>query len=87
MAEVANATSGGFIRLCDLTLRIPVSNSTIYQWVQDGTFPAPVKLSHGVTAWIVAEIEQWEAEKCALRKQDDADARMWRANLRRDRHA
>lgn len=63
MAEVLNAVSGGFIRLRDLTLRIPVAKSTIWGWVQKGTFPAPVKLSQGVTAWSVAAIERWEAEK------------------------
>ena len=63
MADVMNASTGGFIRLRALTTRIPVSNSTIWQWVQDGKFPAPVKLSQGVTAWPVAAIDRWEAEK------------------------
>jgi len=53
----------GFIRIRDLTKRIPVSKSTIWLWVQERKFPAPVKLSERVTAWPVAAVEKWEAEK------------------------
>ena len=55
--------SQGFIRLQDVLKRIPVGKSTIWNWVQEGKFPPPVKLSDRVTAWPVAAIEQWEAEK------------------------
>jgi prophage regulatory protein len=54
---------GGFLRLRDVTKRIPVSKSTIWLWVQGGKFPRPIKLSERVTAWPVSEIEKWEAEK------------------------
>jgi prophage regulatory protein len=56
-------SDAGFIRLRDLTKRIPVSKSTIWLWVQERKFPAPVKLSERVTAWSVASVEKWEAEK------------------------
>lgn len=59
----SNAPAKGFIRLQELLKRIPVGRSTIWFWVQEGKFPAPVKLSDRVTAWPVAAIEQWEAEK------------------------
>ena len=55
----------GFLRLREVTKRIPVSKSTISHWVQEKKFPAPVKLSERVTAWPVASIEQWEAERQA----------------------
>jgi predicted DNA-binding transcriptional regulator AlpA len=29
-----------------------------------GKFPKPVKLSAGITAWRLEEIEAWELEKC-----------------------
>lgn len=56
-------SEAGFIRLRDLTKRIPVSKSTIWLWVQEEKFPAPIKLSERVTAWSVAAVEQWEREK------------------------
>lgn len=59
----SNKADAGFIRLRDLTKRIPVSKSTIWLWVQEQKFPAPVKLSERVTAWSVASVEKWEAEK------------------------
>lgn len=62
-AVTRNAPAKGFIRLQDVLKRIPVGKSTIWNWVQEGKFPPPVKLSDRVTAWPVAAIEQWEAEK------------------------
>lgn len=56
-------TDVSFLRLREVTKRIPVSKSTIWLWVQEKKFPAPVKLSERVTAWPIASIEAWEAEK------------------------
>jgi predicted DNA-binding transcriptional regulator AlpA len=55
----------GFIRLRDLVKRVPVAKSTVWKWVEDGKFPPPIKLSEGVTAWPIAAVEQWEAERRA----------------------
>ena len=55
--------SVGYLRLKDVVKRVPVAKSTIWLWVSDGKFPAPVKLSDRVTAWAVAAIDEWEAEK------------------------
>jgi prophage regulatory protein len=35
---------------------VPVSASTLWQWVREGKFPKPVKLGERVTAWKVEEI-------------------------------
>lgn len=45
--------------------RLPISSPTLWRWVRAGTFPAPVKLSPGVTAWRSAEIDAWEAQRAA----------------------
>ncbi len=60
-----HVSQSGFIRLRELVKRVPVAKSTVWKWVGDGTFPRPVKLSERVTAWPVAAIEQWEAERQA----------------------
>jgi prophage regulatory protein len=57
--------SVGYLRLKDVVKRVPVAKSTIWLWVSDGKFPAPVKLSDRVTAWPLASIERWEAERQA----------------------
>jgi prophage regulatory protein len=61
--ETTVAITGGFIRMRALTQRIPVAKSTIWDWVQKGTFPRPVKLSDSVTAWTLSDVERWEASK------------------------
>lgn len=49
----------GYVRLSDLRTIIPLSDSTIWRRVRQGTFPAPVKLSERVTAWRAESIRQW----------------------------
>ena len=53
----------GFIRLRDVLKHVPVGKSTIWNWVRQGKFPPPVKLSDRVTAWSVAAVEQWVSER------------------------
>ena len=43
--------------------RLPISSATLWRWVKAGEFPPPVRLSGGVTAWKLAEIEAWEARQ------------------------
>lgn len=47
---------------------IGVSDKTIWQWVKNGTFPHPIKLSPNVTVWRLSEIEAWMKSKDMDRK-------------------
>jgi len=38
---------------------LPFSPSTLWRMVRAGAFPAPVKLSQGVTAWRVEDVRAW----------------------------
>jgi len=38
---------------------IDVAHSTLWYWVRTGKFPAPVKVSDGVTAWRATDIAAW----------------------------
>jgi len=38
---------------------VPVSSATLWRWVSTGKFPAPRKLSEGVTAWKAEEVRAW----------------------------
>jgi len=40
---------------------------TIWRWVKEGNFPAPVRLSPGCTRWLLNEIEDWEKDKMISR--------------------
>jgi len=38
---------------------VPVGASTLWRWVNAGTFPKPIKLSERVTAWKTADVQAW----------------------------
>ena len=42
---------------------LKVAHSTLWRWVAEGRFPAPVKLGPRVTAWRRSDIEAWAAER------------------------
>ena len=42
---------------------IGVSDKTIWQWVKNGEFPAPIKLSDSVTVWRLSDVHAWMQEK------------------------
>jgi len=50
----------GYIRQAQLLAGVvPFSASTLWRRVRDRSFPAPVKLSAGVTAWRAEEVRTW----------------------------
>lgn len=54
----------GFVRLSQLVPSIiPFSAATLWRRVKAKQFPAPVKLSAGVTAWRVEEVRAWMDER------------------------
>lgn len=38
---------------------VPISASTLWAWVRDGRFPAPVKLGPRTTAWRVEDVRAY----------------------------
>lgn len=50
-----------FLRRKEVLARYGVSNSTLYRWIDEGLFPAPVKLTSGgrsaACGWPVEELE------------------------------
>ena len=49
------------MRQWQVLLFVPFSKSTLWRRVKAGTFPAPVKLSAGVTVWRAENIRGWIA--------------------------
>ena len=43
--------------------RYAVSRATIWRWVRDCEFPAPIKFQTGSTRWKLADLEAWEAKQ------------------------
>jgi predicted DNA-binding transcriptional regulator AlpA len=38
---------------------IQIAHGTLWDWVAKGTFPAPIKLSSGVSAWKCSDLQAW----------------------------
>jgi prophage regulatory protein len=53
----------GFVRQPQVLRLVPVSKSTLWRRVRAKTFPAPVKLSPGVTAWRAEDVRCWILEQ------------------------
>lgn len=54
----------GFIRQKDLIPHIvPVSHSTLWRWVKNGSLPAPYKLGPNIVGWKRSEIDAWMAAR------------------------
>lgn len=47
----------------EVACRFGVSRQTIWQWVREGAFPSPLRLTAGCTRWRVSDIEAWEEER------------------------
>jgi prophage regulatory protein len=50
-------TATKILRLPEVRTRTAKSRSTIYKGINDGTFPAPIKIGPRAVGWIEAEIE------------------------------
>jgi prophage regulatory protein len=54
----------GFIRMKRLVPAIvPVGRSTLYEWIKQGRFPAPVKLGPKATGFRVEDVRTWLASR------------------------
>ncbi|WEN13866.1 AlpA family phage regulatory protein [Rhodanobacter sp. AS-Z3] len=42
---------------------MPISRSTFFQYVKDGKFPKPIKLSPRITVWRAADVNEWMAKQ------------------------
>jgi len=48
-----------FLREKKVRQLVPVAHSTLWTWVRDGKFPAPLKLSDRVTVWRSADVNHF----------------------------
>jgi predicted DNA-binding transcriptional regulator AlpA len=53
------------LRLSDILPMLPFSAATLWRRVKEGAFPAPMKISRGVTAWRRDEVEAWCRERAS----------------------
>lgn len=51
------------LRLPDVTSKVGLGKSSIYEKVRQGTFPAPVKLSRRAVCWPASAVDAWIADR------------------------
>lgn len=54
-----------YASVSDLAIHFGASKDTIWRWVRNGNFPAPVKLSPQLTRWRWADVQAWEQSRTA----------------------
>ena len=63
-----------FLKLPEVRIRTGKSRSSIYQGVNDGTFPKPIKLGGPrAVGWIEAEIETYNQACIDASRPDDSE--------------
>ena len=55
------------LRLNSVRERTGLSRSTIYQRIQEGKFPKPIRLGMRAVGWLESEVEAWLQQRIALR--------------------
>jgi prophage regulatory protein len=58
-----------FIDLAEVMRRSTLGKSTIYAYVKDGKFPAPVKLGDRAVGWVEEEVAIWLEERIKASRQ------------------
>jgi predicted DNA-binding transcriptional regulator AlpA len=61
-AESLTLPDTGFVRQKLLLHFVPFSRTTLWRRVKTGGFPAPVRLSQGITAWRAEDVRRWIAK-------------------------
>lgn len=60
-----------YLRDPEVLARVPFSRPTLHRLCREGHFPRPVKVGPRAVAWIVAEIDEWDAR---IRAERDAQS-------------
>ena len=55
-AHISNAGFASIRTVCSITTK---SKPTIYRWVKNGLFPAPVRIGPNSVAWRAQDIRAW----------------------------
>lgn len=55
------------IRLNQVIDSTGLGRSTIYKYITEGKFPAPIKLSERCVGWLESEVQQWIKNRIEVR--------------------
>jgi prophage regulatory protein len=69
---VGSACPERFMRRPAVELATGLPRATIYQYVQEGRFPKPIKISPRCVMWLESEIQAWMHERIAAARGESA---------------
>ena len=55
--------SDQLLRFAQVRELVPLSRTTLWRKIRDGTFPAPIKLSDHARGWRLSTIRRWIADR------------------------
>jgi predicted DNA-binding transcriptional regulator AlpA len=62
-----NFDEDDLLKLGDIKKKINVSYSTLYRWIEEGSFPKPLVFGKGeknaTTRWLKKEVEEWFTDR------------------------
>lgn len=65
--DVGQRPHNSFVRLPEVLALTGLSRSTTYSMIQQGRFPAPVKLTAHASGWRVGDLDAWLADPAGWR--------------------
>ena len=68
MYSESNQSRPAFIRLKQVLNRTGMSRSTVYAYIREGRFPAPISISTRCVAWVEEEIDGWISERISIHR-------------------
>jgi prophage regulatory protein len=55
------------LRLPDVLSRIGIKRSTLYRWIAEKKFPAPLRIGDRASAWLESDVATWINRRVAER--------------------
>ena len=68
--HMSNAIQYSILRRKQVQARTGLARSTMYQQIQDGTFPRPIPLGPRAVGWLESEVSNWIAERVRIARSD-----------------
>jgi prophage regulatory protein len=65
--DIIGTAGPRFLRRKAVEQTTGLSRSTLYQYISEGRFPRPIKISARVAAWLESEVSAWMADRVAER--------------------
>jgi prophage regulatory protein len=62
------------IKLNQVVEMTALARSTIYQYVSEKRFPAPIKIGERSSGWVLSEVESWLSDRISERDQENKNA-------------